>query len=88
LNSGGGVDLLGASRGGRNQTCPGGARIPSRETREVVAYFTQVTSPNLLVFTLMTLSLSLGVAPWCLVEQRPCPLEHLSGAASSEVMAM
>jgi hypothetical protein len=38
-NSGGGADLLGAFRGGRNQTCPEGARIPSRETQEVVAYF-------------------------------------------------
>jgi hypothetical protein len=51
------ADLLQVSLGATYLTWSGGARIPLRETREV-AYFAQVTSPNLLVVTLISFSLS------------------------------
>jgi hypothetical protein len=53
----GATDLLPVSLGATYLTWPRGVRILSRETREV-AYFAQVTSPNLLVVTLMSFSLS------------------------------
>jgi hypothetical protein len=42
-------------------TSPSAARIPSRDTQGVaVVYFTQVTSPSLLVLTPTSFSLDLG----------------------------
>jgi hypothetical protein len=59
--SNGGAGLLGVSLGGMNLTWPSVARIPSRDTQRVaIVYFTQVTSPSLLVLTPINISLDLG----------------------------
>ena len=59
--SNGGAGLFGVSLGGMNLAWPGAALIPSRDTRGVaIVYFTQVTSPSLLVLTPTSVSLGLG----------------------------
>jgi hypothetical protein len=58
LSNEAGADLFGASLGGMNLTWPVAAQILSRDTRGVaVVYFTQVTSPSLLVLTPTSVSL-------------------------------